>query len=106
MDIKTIGVDLGKTWFHVVGCNRAGKPVVRQKLNRSHLLQFVANLPVCLIVLAPTRSDSYSVRRLCLSAQVTLSTFPDRFSCRLRTSPLACAHSILCPDVCAHDCTC
>ena len=49
MDIKTIGVDLGKTWFHVVGCNRAGKPVARQKLTRSHLLQFVANLPVCLI---------------------------------------------------------
>ena len=49
MEIKTVGIDVGKSWFHLVGCNRAGKPVTRHKLNRGQLAQFVANLPQCLI---------------------------------------------------------
>lgn len=49
MEIKTVGIDIGKSWFHLVACNRAGKPVVRHKLNRSKLAQFIANLPQCLI---------------------------------------------------------
>ena len=49
MEIKTVGIDIGKSWFHLVACNRAGKPVVRHKLNRSKLAQFIANLPPCLI---------------------------------------------------------
>jgi len=62
MDIKTIGVDLGRTWFHVVGCNRAGKPVARQKLSRRHLLQFVGNLPVCLIGMEACPGSQYFAR--------------------------------------------
>jgi hypothetical protein len=27
MEIKTVGIDIGKTWFHLVGGNRAGTPV-------------------------------------------------------------------------------
>lgn len=49
MEIKTIGIDVGKSWFHLVGCNQAGKPVSRHKLNRGQLAQFIANLPQCLI---------------------------------------------------------
>lgn len=49
MDIVLLGIDIGKTWFHVVGCNRAGTHVARQKLNRSKLMQFMANQPQCLI---------------------------------------------------------
>jgi transposase len=49
VEIKTLGIDVGKSWFHLVGCNRAGKPVMRHKLNRGQLAQFVANLPQCLI---------------------------------------------------------
>jgi transposase len=49
MDIKTVGIDIGKTWFHLVGCNRAGTPVARHKFNREKLLQFTVNLPRCLI---------------------------------------------------------
>src|SRR5579863_8750774 len=49
MEIKTIGIDIGKTWFHVIGCNHAGNPVTRQKYNRSKLLEFLVNLPGCLI---------------------------------------------------------
>jgi transposase len=49
VEIKTLGIDIGKTWFHVVGCNQVGKPVIRHKFNRSQLVQFIANLPTCLI---------------------------------------------------------
>ena len=49
MEIKAVGIDVGKSWFHLVGCNRAGKPVSRHKLNRGQLAQFIANLPQCLI---------------------------------------------------------
>lgn len=49
MEIRTVGVDIGKSWFHLVACNRAGRPVARHKLNRGQLAQFIANLPQCLI---------------------------------------------------------
>ena len=49
MDIKTVGLDIGKSWFHFVGCNRAGKPMARHKFNRGQLMQFMANLAPCLV---------------------------------------------------------
>jgi transposase len=49
MDITAVGLDIGKSWFHFVGCNRAGKPIARHKFNRGQLTQFIANLPACLI---------------------------------------------------------
>jgi len=49
VDIATLGIDIGKTWFHLIGCNRAGTPVARHRLNRGKLMQFIANLPRCLI---------------------------------------------------------
>lgn len=49
MGITTLGIDIGKTWFHLIGCNRAGTPIARHKLNRNKLMQFIATLPRCLI---------------------------------------------------------
>jgi transposase len=49
MDIHTIGIDLGKTVFHLVGLNPHGEVVVRKKFSRSQLLRFTANLRVHLI---------------------------------------------------------
>jgi transposase len=49
MEIRTLGIDLGKTVFHVVGLNAAGEIVVRKKCSRKQLLQFTANLQVHLI---------------------------------------------------------
>jgi hypothetical protein len=39
----------GQSWFHFVGCNRAGKPIAQHKFNRGQLMQFISNLPPCLI---------------------------------------------------------
>jgi len=49
MQIKTVGIDIGKTWFHLIGCSQAGAPVARHKFNRSKLMLFIAHLPPCLI---------------------------------------------------------
>ncbi|MDY6947606.1 MAG: IS110 family transposase [Pseudomonadota bacterium] len=49
MEITTVGIDIGKTWFHLVGCNRAGKPLMKHRLNRGKLALFIAQLPPCLI---------------------------------------------------------
>ena len=48
-NVTTIGIDIGKSWFHVVGMNRAGKPVERHKLRRQQLNDFFAKMPPCLI---------------------------------------------------------
>ncbi|MGB8479560.1 MAG: IS110 family transposase [Acidobacteriaceae bacterium] len=49
MELHTIGIDLGKTVFHLVGLNRRGEIVVRKKFSRTQLLHFTANLKVDLI---------------------------------------------------------
>ena len=49
MKLHTIGIDLGKTVFHLVGLNQCGEVVVRKKFSRKQLLHFTANLQVELI---------------------------------------------------------
>jgi hypothetical protein len=46
MEIHTIGIDLAKTIFHLVGVNARGEVVVRRKCSRNSLLRFTANLRV------------------------------------------------------------
>ena len=40
MELHTIGIDLGKTVFHLVGLNLCGEVVVRKKFSRKQLLHF------------------------------------------------------------------
>jgi len=49
MELQTIGIDLGKTVFHLVGLDPRGEVVMRKKLSRSQLLHFTANVRVPLI---------------------------------------------------------
>jgi len=49
MELHTIGIDLGKTVFHLVGLNLCGEVVVRKKFSRAQLLRFTANRHVGLI---------------------------------------------------------
>jgi len=49
MELHTIGIDLGKTVFHLVGLNLRGEVVVRKKFSRTQLLRFTANIHVELI---------------------------------------------------------
>jgi transposase len=49
MELFTVGIDLGKTTFHLVGMNQRGEVVVRKRFSRTQLLHFTANLKVKLI---------------------------------------------------------
>src|ERR1700722_20043964 len=49
MHITSIGVDLGKTTFHLVALGEQGKVVVRKKFSRKQLLAYTANLQSSLI---------------------------------------------------------
>jgi transposase len=49
MELHTIGIDLGKTSFHLVGVNERGEVVVRKQFSRAQLLRFTANRRVHLI---------------------------------------------------------
>lgn len=49
MEIRTIGIDLGKTVFHFVAVDAHGQVVVRKKGSRTQLLRFTAKLRHCLI---------------------------------------------------------
>lgn len=44
-----IGIDIGKNSFHVVGQDRRGAIVLRQKWSRGQIEARLANLPACLI---------------------------------------------------------
>ena len=44
--IHIIGIDLGKNWFHLVGMDEKGKPLLRKKLNRTQLAEFATSAAV------------------------------------------------------------
>lgn len=49
MHIASVGIDLGKTTFHLVALDKYGKVVVRKQFSRKQLLAYTANLPHSLI---------------------------------------------------------
>jgi transposase len=48
-EIAVIGIDIGKNSFHIVGLDRRGAIVLRQKWSRGQVEARLANLPPCLI---------------------------------------------------------
>jgi len=49
MNIASIGIDLGKTTFHLVALGERNKILPRRKFSRSQLLAYTANLPASVI---------------------------------------------------------
>ena len=47
--VATIGIDIGKNTFHLIGLDRNGAIVQRQKLSRRQVEARLANMPRCLI---------------------------------------------------------
>jgi hypothetical protein len=47
--IATIGIDIGKNSFHVVGFDQRGAIVLRQKWSRGQIEARLPNIPPCLI---------------------------------------------------------
>jgi transposase len=47
--VATMGIDIGKNSFHVVGLDRRGAIVLRQKWSRGQIEARLANVAACLI---------------------------------------------------------
>ena len=47
--VATMGIDIGKNSFHVVGLDQRGAIVLRQKWSRGQIQERLATIPPCLI---------------------------------------------------------
>jgi transposase len=62
--IVTIGIDLGKNTFHLVGLDRRGAIVSQLKLSRGQIERRLANVPPCLIGMEACSGSHHIGRRL------------------------------------------
>ena len=62
--VATMGIDLGKNSFHVVGLDHRGAIVVRQRWTRGQLEARLANMPPCLIGMEACVGAHHLSRRL------------------------------------------
>lgn len=63
-EITTIGLDLAKQVFHVVGFDRRGREVKKKALRRAAVLRFFAQTPRCVIGMEACASAHYWARQL------------------------------------------
>jgi transposase len=49
MEIKTLGIDIAKSVFQLHGADASGHTVLRKRLRRNQVLDFMAPLPPCLV---------------------------------------------------------
>ena len=50
-------------WFHVIGMDRNGKPVLRRRLNRPQLAALAASIPICRVAMESCPGSQYWGRR-------------------------------------------
>jgi transposase len=62
--VGVIGIDIGKNSFHVVGLDRRGAVVLRQKWSRNEMEARFANMPPCLIGMEACVGAHHLSRRL------------------------------------------
>jgi len=63
MAIKTLGIDIRKSTFHLIGLDERERPTLKQKLTRAKLMEFAAKLPPCLIGMEACPGSQYLARR-------------------------------------------
>jgi transposase len=64
MDITTIGIDIAKRIFQLHGIDKNGRVVLKKKLIRDQLLNYMANLPKCLVVIEACGGANYWGREI------------------------------------------
>jgi len=62
--ISTIGIDVGKNTFHLVGLDKRGVIVLQQKVTRHQLGRRLSNIPRCLIGMEACSGTHYLARQL------------------------------------------
>ena len=62
--ISTIGIDVGKNTFHLVGLDKRGAIVLRQKVTRHQLGRRFSNIPRCLIGMEACSGTHFIARQI------------------------------------------
>src|ERR1700738_4806267 len=62
--ITTIGIDLGKNTFHLVGLDKRGAMALQRKVSRSQLEHRLSNVPRCLIGMEACSGSHHIGRQL------------------------------------------
>lgn len=62
--VVRVGMDTGKSSFHLFGVDAQDRPALKRKLTRARVLSFFANLPPCLVVMEACGSSHYWAREL------------------------------------------
>lgn len=62
-NITLLGIDIAKNIFQLHGTNCFGKPLLRKKLTRAKLFEYIAKLPSCTIVMEACGGAHYLARR-------------------------------------------
>jgi transposase len=62
-EITVLGIDLGKNWYHVVGIDQRGQPILRKKLNRTQLGALAASNSRCVVAMESCPGSQYWGRR-------------------------------------------
>src|SRR6516164_5275416 len=62
--IATIGLDIGKNTFHLVGLDKRGTIVMRIKLSRNQLVRRLVNLPACFVGLEAGSGSHHIARQI------------------------------------------
>ena len=63
-NVATIGIDIGKNTFHLVGLDQRGNIVLRLKTSRDQLQRRLANVPRCLIGMEACSGSHHIGRQL------------------------------------------
>ena len=63
-DVTLVGIDLGKHSFHLHGQDRDGRAVFRKKLGRQQMMQFLGNLPCCMVAMEACAGAHFIAREL------------------------------------------
>ncbi len=82
-DLSVIGVDIGKDTFHLVGFDRSGKRVLRQKIRRLALPQVFEKLPRCVVGMEACLSAHFvsrTLRRLGFEPRIIPAIYVKPFS--------------------------
>ena len=64
MKITTVGIDLAKNVFQIHAVDERGKTALKKQLKRGQVVEFFANLPVCLIGMEACGSAHHWARKL------------------------------------------
>jgi len=62
--VTTIGMDMGKNTLHMIGLDKRGAIVLREKVSRGRIASRLANMPSCLIGIEAGLATHYVAREL------------------------------------------